>query len=185
MASSSAGSSNLDLPISGVGANRAGSQSSSPLTGSYAGSLGSNGIGNNGAAAANNYTTTSSPLPAGHQQDLNYLYEQIQELSKFLQANRAKTAELTQMAQVAQVSLVLHVMRMKCTDYCSKCSEPTSLPTIPTVLPVLLKRRPKIKKVLFRAIVSVPEHLQPGRAPVLAISILTSPFRSTHPRTRA
>lgn len=53
----------------------------------------------NGNGAAN-YT---SPLPAGHQQDLNYLYNQIQELSSLLKANREKTAELARVAQEVQV----------------------------------------------------------------------------------
>lgn len=50
--------------------------------------------------SAGNYT---SPLPAGHQQDLNYLYNQIQELSALLKANREKTAELAKVAQEVQV----------------------------------------------------------------------------------
>jgi hypothetical protein len=83
MANSSA--SPLDL---GVANNR----SSSSVAGSYNGSNGQN----NGA----NY---ASPLPAGHQQDLNYLYQQIQELSEVLKSNRQRTAELARIAQEAEV----------------------------------------------------------------------------------
>ena len=53
----------------------------------------------NGNGAAN----YASPLPAGHQQDLNFLYGQIQELSAILAANREKTTELTKVAKEVQV----------------------------------------------------------------------------------
>ncbi|ETN43479.1 uncharacterized protein HMPREF1541_02638 [Cyphellophora europaea CBS 101466] len=84
MANSSVAS--LDLPIRGA-------SSASSGAGSY---TGTNGASNN--------PTYASPLPAGHQQDLNYLYEQIQELSNLLRANRARTAELTRRAEQAEVS---------------------------------------------------------------------------------
>ena len=54
----------------------------------------------NGGNAAN----YASPLPAGHQQDLNYLYSQIQELSAVLKSNREKTAVLTKAAEEIGVS---------------------------------------------------------------------------------
>ena len=73
----------LDIPMSGP--NR-----SSPSSGNSISSAQANG----GNAA--NY---ASPLPAGHQQDLNYLYGQIQELSAVLKSNREKTAVLTKAAE--------------------------------------------------------------------------------------
>ena len=54
----------------------------------------------NGNGSASNYV---SPLPAGHQQDLNFLYGQIQDLSAVLAANREKTAQLTKVAKEVQV----------------------------------------------------------------------------------
>lgn len=93
-----ASSTPLELPI--AGANRGQSASASQAS-SIAGNSYTNGATNNGSGGAgNNY---ASPLPAGHQQDLNYLYDQIQELSRLLQANRAKTAELTRVAERAEV----------------------------------------------------------------------------------
>jgi hypothetical protein len=77
--------SSLDLPVRGA-------SPASSISGSYANT--------NGGANGANY---SSPLPAGHQQDLNYLYEQIQELSNLLKINRARTAELTKRAEQAEV----------------------------------------------------------------------------------
>lgn len=85
MANSSVSS--LDLPIRGA-------SPASSVPGSYTNA--------NGAV---NGTSYSSPLPAGHQQDLNYLYEQIQELSNVLKINRARTAELTKRAEQAEVRL--------------------------------------------------------------------------------
>lgn len=84
MANSSVSS--LDLPIRGA-------SPASSVAGSYTNA--------NGAVNGVNYT---SPLPAGHQQDLNYLYEQIQELSNLLKLNRARTAELTKRAEQAEVT---------------------------------------------------------------------------------
>lgn len=90
MANSSASS--LDLPIRGA-------SPASSMPGSYTNA--------NGAVNGTNY---SSPLPAGHQQDLNYLYEQIQELSSLLKINRARTAELTKRAEQAEVR-TLHTVK--------------------------------------------------------------------------
>lgn len=83
MANSSVSS--LDLPIRGA-------SPASSMAVSYTNA--------NGAVNGANY---ASPLPAGHQQDLNYLYEQIQELSNLLKVNRARTAELTKRAEQAEV----------------------------------------------------------------------------------
>jgi hypothetical protein len=44
------------------------------------------------------------PLPAGHQQDLNYLYSQIQELSGILKSNREKVNVVTKTAEEVAVS---------------------------------------------------------------------------------
>ena len=73
----------LDIPMSGP------NRSSPSPTNSVASAQ-----ANSGNAA--NY---ASPLPAGHQQDLNYLYSQIQELSAVLKSNREKTAVLTKAAE--------------------------------------------------------------------------------------
>lgn len=75
--------SSLDLPVRGA-------SPASSIPASYV----------NGAGNGANY---ASPLPAGHQQDLNYLYEQIQELSNLLKINRTRTAELTKRAEQAEV----------------------------------------------------------------------------------
>ncbi|KAK5073054.1 hypothetical protein LTR51_005696 [Lithohypha guttulata] len=52
-----------------------------------------NGNGNN---YANNYIP---PLPVGHQQDLAFLYQQIQELSGILQNNRERVNDVTRSAE--------------------------------------------------------------------------------------
>lgn len=78
----------LEIPISGT--NR-----TSPSPTSSVASAQPNG------ANATNY---ASPLPAGHQQDLNYLYSQIQELSAILKSNREKTATLSKAAEEIGVS---------------------------------------------------------------------------------
>ena len=77
----------LEIPMSGA-------RSSPSPTGSIASAQA------NGGNAAN----YASPLPAGHQQDLNYLYSQIQELSAILKSNREKTAVLTKAAEEIGVS---------------------------------------------------------------------------------
>jgi hypothetical protein len=48
------------------------------------------------------------PLPAGHQQDLNYLYNQIQELSGILKSNREKVNVITRTAEEVAVSCELY-----------------------------------------------------------------------------
>lgn len=88
MANSSVSS--ADLPSAGN--NRPAASPSSSIAGAYA-----------GANGANNGANYASPLPAGHQQDLHYLYEQIQELSSLLKTNRERTAELTKLAEQAEV----------------------------------------------------------------------------------
>lgn len=52
-----------------------------------------NGNGMNGAV---NYMT---PLPVGHQQDINFLYAQIQELTSLLKSNREKVGAITRTAE--------------------------------------------------------------------------------------
>lgn len=73
----------LDIPMSGP--NRSSPSPTNSIASAQA----------NGGNAAN----YASPLPAGHQQDLNYLYSQIQELSAVLKSNRDKTAVLTKAAE--------------------------------------------------------------------------------------
>jgi hypothetical protein len=60
----------------------------------------------NGAGTSNgaNYM---APLPVGHQQDLNYLYAQIQELSGLLQSNREKVNDITRSAEEVAVGLYI------------------------------------------------------------------------------
>lgn len=53
----------------------------------------------------NNGANYMAPLPVGHQQDLNYLYSQIQELSSLLQSNREKVNDITRSAEEVAVSL--------------------------------------------------------------------------------
>ena len=48
------------------------------------------------------------PLPAGYQQDLNYLYNQIQELSGILKSNREKVNVITRTAEEVALSCVLY-----------------------------------------------------------------------------
>jgi hypothetical protein len=60
-----------------------------------------------GAQMNGNGLTNASympPLPAGHQQDLNYLYSQIQELSGILKSNREKVNVITKTAEEVVVS---------------------------------------------------------------------------------
>jgi hypothetical protein len=75
-------------------------QAPSP-TSSHAGGAQMNG---NGLANA----SYLPPLPAGHQQDLNYLYSQIQELSGILKSNREKVNVITKTAEEVAVSCKLY-----------------------------------------------------------------------------
>jgi hypothetical protein len=68
------------------------------LTSSHAG--GAAQMNGNGLANA----SYLPPLPAGHQQDLNYLYSQIQELSGILKSNREKVNLITRTAEEVAVS---------------------------------------------------------------------------------
>lgn len=61
-------------------------------------------VNGNGASYANNYIP---PLPVGHQQDLTFLYQQIQELSGILQSNRERVNEVTQSAEEVAVNRTL------------------------------------------------------------------------------
>lgn len=58
-------------------------------------------VNGNGGSYSNNYIP---PLPVGHQQDLNFLYQQIQELSGLLQSNREKVNDVTRSAEEVAVS---------------------------------------------------------------------------------
>ena len=64
----------------------------------------------------NGSTNYVSPLPTGHQQDLNYLYGQIQELSAILAANRERTTQLTKVAKEVQVR-ACHKYELIVADY--------------------------------------------------------------------
>jgi hypothetical protein len=86
----------------------ANSSAASPLDMGMANTRSSSVAGSyNGSNGQNNGANYASPLPAGHQQDLNYLYQQIQELSEVLKSNRQRTAELARIAQDAEVCSTL------------------------------------------------------------------------------
>ena len=57
---------------------------------------GNNGLNGPSAAAAAAYMP---PLPVGHQQDLNHLFNQIQELGTLLRSNRDKVNSITKNAE--------------------------------------------------------------------------------------
>jgi len=59
-------------------------------------------VNGNGASYPSNYMP---PLPVGHQQDLNFLYQQIQELSGILQSNREKVNDVTRTAEEVAVRI--------------------------------------------------------------------------------
>jgi len=63
-------------------------------------------LNGNGAGAAANYM---APLPVGHQQDLNFLYAQIQELGSILRSNREKVNVITRTAEEVAVSKQLQL----------------------------------------------------------------------------
>jgi hypothetical protein len=44
-----------------------------------------------------------APLPMGHQQDLNFLYRQMQELGEILKSNRDKVNGITKAAEEVMV----------------------------------------------------------------------------------
>lgn len=58
-------------------------------------------VNGNGNGYVNNYMP---PLPVGHQQDLTFLYQQIQELSGILQSNRDRVDDVTRSAEEIAVS---------------------------------------------------------------------------------
>lgn len=60
-------------------------------------------VNGNGGNYASNYIP---PLPVGHQQDLAYLYQQIQELSGILESNREKVNDVTKSAE--EVAVCVH-----------------------------------------------------------------------------
>lgn len=59
-------------------------------------------VNGNGGNYASSYIP---PLPVGHQQDLAYLYQQIQELSGILESNREKVNDVTKSAEEVAVSI--------------------------------------------------------------------------------
>lgn len=61
-------------------------------------------VNGNGASYANKYIP---PLPVGHQQDLTFLYQQIQELSGILQSNRDRVNDVTKSAEEVAVRYTL------------------------------------------------------------------------------
>lgn len=63
-------------------------------------------VNGNGGAHASSYMP---PLPVGHQQDLAFLYQQIQELSSILQSNRERVNDVTRSAEEVAVNMPLNV----------------------------------------------------------------------------
>lgn len=57
-------------------------------------------VNGNGGSYTSSYIP---PLPVGHQQDLAYLYQQIQELSGILESNREKVNDVTKSAEEVAV----------------------------------------------------------------------------------
>ncbi|ETI20305.1 hypothetical protein G647_08339 [Cladophialophora carrionii CBS 160.54] len=80
----------LDTSMSPTGNRSAGA---SPTNSSM---NGGNGVNGPSAAAAAAYMP---PLPVGHQQDLNHLFNQIQELGTLLRSNRDKVNSITKNAE--------------------------------------------------------------------------------------
>lgn len=85
-----AGNSNAFPPLD----NSLNSPIRSPTTGS------ASQVNGNGGNYASSYIP---PLPVGHQQDLAYLYQQIQELSGILENNREKVNDVTRSAEEVAV----------------------------------------------------------------------------------
>jgi hypothetical protein len=52
-----------------------------------------------------------APLPMGHQQDLNFLYRQMQELGEILKSNREKVNGITKAAEEVMVCDALFFWR--------------------------------------------------------------------------
>jgi hypothetical protein len=68
-------------------------------TSSHSGQVNGNGMNNA------NYM---APLPIGHQQDLNFLYSQLQELGGILRSNREKVNVITKTAEEVAVCTFKH-----------------------------------------------------------------------------
>jgi len=85
--------------MGGQGRNNIASPTTSGHAGGSAAAANGNGAGNN----ASNYMAT---LPVGHQQDLNYLYNQIQELGALLRSNREQVNTITRTAEEVAVCFV-------------------------------------------------------------------------------
>lgn len=60
----------------------------------------------NGASYSNNANIHPEAFPMSHQQDINYLYQQLHELSTLLQNNRERVNEVTRNAEEVAVSAV-------------------------------------------------------------------------------
>jgi hypothetical protein len=82
---------NNAFPALDTSMNAGNRNSASPTTAHPGSSVNGNGVG-----ASANYMAT---LPVGHQQDLNYLYGQIQELAAILRSNREKVNVITRAAE--------------------------------------------------------------------------------------
>lgn len=54
-----------------------------------------------------------APLPIGHQQDLTFLYRQMQELGDILRSNREKVGGITKTAEEVMVRISLSVQKRK------------------------------------------------------------------------
>jgi len=136
------------------GPNRAGS---SPTTTHGGGQVNGNG-GTNGA-------NFMAPLPVGHQQDLNYLYAQIQELSSILKSNREKVNVVTKAAEEVAVCASDETSEPadEWTDRCTEAGEWCACRG---------RRRP----------CQCPSVVTPL---MLRCTALTWGSRSAHPRTRA
>lgn len=80
------------------------SPSSSPMNG-------------NGVSYAGNANIHMQPFPMSHQQDINYLYQQLQELSNLLQSNRERVNEVTRNADEVAVSVIPARKGDQATDY--------------------------------------------------------------------
>ena len=75
-------------------ASQTGRQAPSPTSSLASGQTSMNGSMSSGLMA---------PLPMGHQQDLNFLYRQVQELGEILKSNRDKVHGITRAAEEVMV----------------------------------------------------------------------------------
>lgn len=106
----------LDTNNMGVGGQ--GRNNASPITSGHPGS-GSASANGNGAGSVSNYMAT---LPVGHQQDLNYLYNQIQELGSILRSNREQVNTITRTAEEVAVCFATTSVDHTCCDISNNLS---------------------------------------------------------------